>query len=61
LLARAFLGVDRHPATSRDQLSSVADPVEEQPWDQDWDQRDPGEAMVGQDDEQLVFGGDPGA
>ena len=61
LLARAFLGVDRHPATPRDQFSSVADPVEEQPWDQDWDQRDPGEAMVGQDDEQLVFGGDPGA
>ncbi len=61
LLARAFLGVDPHPTTPRDQPSSVEDPVEEQPWDQDWDQRDPGEAMVGQDDEQLVFGGDPGA
>ena len=61
LLARAFLGVDRHPATLRDQPSAVADPVEEQPWDQDWDQRDPDEALVGHGDEQLVFGGDPGA
>jgi len=61
LLARAFLGVDRHPATPRRKASVVEAPVEDQPWDQDWDQRDPDEATAARSDEQLVFGSDPGA
>jgi len=56
-LARAFLGVDRHPATPSDEPSPVVGPVE----DQDWDQSVPDEMAVHRDDEQLVFGGDPGA
>lgn len=57
LLARAFLGVDRHSVTPRDEPSPVVGPVE----DQDWDQSVPDEMAVDQDDGQLVFGGDPGA
>lgn len=61
LLARAFLGVERHPATPSDQPSTASGPVEDGPWDQEWDQRDPSEVAGGHDDEQLVFEGDPGA
>ena len=52
LLARAFLGVDRHPAVADDQSELKADPFE----DHQWDQRDQPED---QEDGQLTFGGEP--
>ena len=52
LLARAFLGVDRHPAAADDRSELKADPFE----DHQWDQRDQSED---QSDGQLTFGGEP--
>ena len=52
LLARAFLGVDWHPAATDDRSELKADPFE----DHQWDQRDQPED---QDDGQLPFGSEP--
>ena len=52
LLARAFLGVDRHPAVADDRSELKTDPFE----DHQWDQRDQPED---QDDGQLTFGSEP--
>ena len=58
MLARAFLGVDRHPAVPSDESDPAVDPF----GDQSWDQRDQREVLDEQDDDgQFIFGGEPGA
>ena len=67
MLARAFLGVDRHPAAPSDELDPAApsdelDPAVDPFGDQSWDQRDQREVLDEQDDDgQFIFGGEPGA
>ncbi len=58
MLARAFFGVDRHPAVPSDESDPAVDPF----GDQSWDQRDQREVLDEQDDDgQFIFGGEPGA